>query len=138
MIRIRLNTIIDHYGLSVMEGDSLLEDDPTRILIRQVFGAVSQYEKQMVVLELRSARERMRAQGLKCEGRSGYADASQHIFKEVKKLRRKPKGLPPRTYEEVAQILNERGIKTHMGKDFTAITVNRMMNMKRKKRRRVA
>jgi DNA invertase Pin-like site-specific DNA recombinase len=121
--------------ISVMEGNELLEEDPTRILIRQVFGAVSQYEKQMIVLKLRAARERMRAKGLKCEGRSGYADKSAGILKEVKKLRRKRKGLPPLTHTKIAEILNERGVKTHMGKEFTAINVNRILNMKRKKRR---
>jgi hypothetical protein len=39
------------------------------------------------------------------------------------------------THAKIAEILNERGTKTHMGKEFTAINVNRMLNMKRKKRR---
>ena len=43
-------------------------DDPTRRLIRQVLGAVSEFEKRVVVLKLRAARERKRARGERVEG----------------------------------------------------------------------
>ena len=44
-------------------------DDPTRRLIRQVLGAVSEFEKRVIVLKLRAARERKRARGERVRGR---------------------------------------------------------------------
>lgn len=43
------------------------EDDPSRALIRQILGAVNQYERAMIRLRLRAGRARKREQG-------GYAD----------------------------------------------------------------
>src|SRR5580765_8254053 len=54
--------------ISVMEPD-LLQNDPTRILMRQMFGAIAQYEKSMIVLKLRGARQRTRVKEGRCEGR---------------------------------------------------------------------
>ena len=48
--------------VSVHEPD-LLQDDPTRTLLRQMMGATAQYEKAMLVLKLRGARNRMKAAG---------------------------------------------------------------------------
>ena len=47
-------------------------EDPTRTLIRQVLGAVAQFEKTVVVLKLRAARERKRRQTGRCEGRKPF------------------------------------------------------------------
>ena len=44
-------------------------DDPTRRLIRQVLGAVAEFDRRVTVMKLRAARERRRAQGERCEGR---------------------------------------------------------------------
>jgi DNA invertase Pin-like site-specific DNA recombinase len=54
--------------------DAFLGDMPTAVLIRQVLGAVSQFEKAMLVSKLRGARERKRATGVKVEGRKSHAE----------------------------------------------------------------
>src|ERR1039458_3990935 len=59
--------------ISVTEPD-LLQDDPTRILMRQIFGAIAQYEKAMIVAKLRAARQRMKAKVGRCEGRNPYGE----------------------------------------------------------------
>jgi hypothetical protein len=46
----------------------LLQDDPSRKLMRQIFGAIAEYEKTMIVLKLRGARQRARARDGRCEG----------------------------------------------------------------------
>jgi DNA invertase Pin-like site-specific DNA recombinase len=67
--------------ISVMEPD-LLKDDPTRILMRQVFGAIAQYEKSMIVLKLRGARARMRMKAGRCEGAKpfGYYEGEEGVI----------------------------------------------------------
>ena len=63
------------------EGVDLTTDDgdPTRRLIRQILGAVSEFDKSVVVLKLRAARERIRRREGRCEGRKpyGYHPAEQ-------------------------------------------------------------
>jgi len=54
--------------ISAAEPD-LLQNDPTRVLMRQVFGAIAQYEKSLIVAKLRTASERTKAEGGRCEGR---------------------------------------------------------------------
>src|SRR5215831_17647669 len=56
--------------LSTAEPD-LCSTDPTRVLIRQILGAVAAYDKAMIVLKLRGARERKRESG-RCEGIKPY------------------------------------------------------------------
>ena len=51
-----------------------LDDTPTANLIRQVLGAVSEFEKAMVVSKLKGARDRKRATGIKVEGRKSYRE----------------------------------------------------------------
>ena len=48
--------------VSALEPD-LLANDPSRILMRQIFGAIAQYDRAMIVAKLRGARERKRARG---------------------------------------------------------------------------
>ena len=107
--------------VSAMEGPDLGENDPTRKLIRQVFGAVAEYEKSMLVLKLRAARNRKRAKGEKVEGRKGYRDTpeGQAILRSIAALRRPRKYGGKRTYKEVAEALNEQGTSSMSGKPWT-------------------
>jgi DNA invertase Pin-like site-specific DNA recombinase len=57
--------------MSVAEPD-LMASDPTRVLMRQLMGAVAQYDKSQIVAKLRGARMRKRAQEGRCEGRKPY------------------------------------------------------------------
>ena len=59
--------------ISVAEPD-LLKDDPSRKLMRQIFGAISEYEKTMIVLKLRGARVRTKAKTGRCEGATPYGE----------------------------------------------------------------
>ncbi|MBW1783168.1 MAG: recombinase family protein [Deltaproteobacteria bacterium] len=109
--------------ISATEGADLLSEDPTRKLVRQVLGAIAEYDKTMTVLKLRAARERKRAKTGKCEGRKGYSEASPETLKEIRRLRRKPKGMKRRSYEAVAEELNRQGVTTMTGKAWTGANV---------------
>ncbi len=109
--------------ISVHEGPDLLSDDPTRKLMRQFMGAIAEYDKTMIVLKLRAARDRIRAKQGKCEGQKGYTEKLPDLIEEIKKLRRKTKGQPRRTYVQVAEELNRQGLKTMKGGCFTGQTI---------------
>jgi len=118
--------------ISVVEGDDLLSGDPTRKLVRQVLGAIAEYDKTMTVLKLRTARERIRARNGKCEGRKGYSEAAPEVVREIRRLRRKRKGMGRRTYKVVAEELNNQGLRTLTGKPFTGQIVQNIMGAVRK------
>ncbi len=110
--------------ISVADGDDLLSDDPTRKLVRQVLGAIAEYDKQMTVLKLRAARERKRIKYGKCEGRKNYGEVAPKIVADIKRLRRKRKGKKRRTFNQIAETLNSSGSVTTTGKNFTGKNVS--------------
>jgi DNA invertase Pin-like site-specific DNA recombinase len=109
--------------ISVAEGPDLMSDDPSRKLIRQMFGAISEYDKSMIVLKLRAARERMRARDGKCEGRKGYEETAPEILKEIKRLRRPYGSRKPMTFKDIADHFNKTGVQTRTGRPWTAANV---------------
>jgi DNA invertase Pin-like site-specific DNA recombinase len=111
--------------ISATEGSDLLEGDATRKLVRQVLGAIAEYDKAMLVAKLKAARERKRARTGRCEGRKGYVDTEEGrtIIREVKRLRRKKPGCKVMSYEQIAECLNSDGRVTMMDKPFSAHSV---------------
>lgn len=87
--------------ISAVEGADLLSDDPTRKFLRQVLGAVAEFDKAMTVLKLKVARERKRAKTGRCEGRRGYLD-SPELLESIVSMR----DVDKMTFREIAFILN--------------------------------
>ena len=104
--------------ISVTDGD-LLEDAPTRILVRQVLGAIAEYDKAMIVHKLRVARNRKKSENGKCEGRKSYNEINPELMKEIKRLRRKPRNGKRLSLKSTVESLNESGYVTATGNTFT-------------------
>jgi DNA invertase Pin-like site-specific DNA recombinase len=98
-------------------------DDPSTVAMRQMAGVFSEYEKQRLVLKLRAARERIRAEGRRCEGQIGYAHTDHDLVDLAKGLRRKKKN---RSYRNIAAQLFELGYQTKNGKPFGADQVKKL------------
>jgi DNA invertase Pin-like site-specific DNA recombinase len=119
--------------ISAIEGDDLLNGDPTRNLVRQLLGAVAQYEKTMLVQKLKVARDRKRKRNGKCEGSKPYIEVMPEIVEHIKTLRKKPKSGKRKTYQEIAEQLNSEGVKTFKGKSWNYQSVANAINpIKRK------
>ena len=117
-------------GVKVIAADSGTEltasdDDPTRTLIRQVLGAVAQFEKAVIVSKLKAARVRKRRAEGRCEGRKpfGTKPGEAEVVAYIVKLRRKPKGGERLSFAAIAQRLNAEGVVTRMGRPWAAETV---------------
>jgi DNA invertase Pin-like site-specific DNA recombinase len=54
--------------------DFFIEDTPTAVLVRQVLGAIAQFEKATTVAKLKAARQRKKERTGKCEGRKSHAE----------------------------------------------------------------
>ena len=110
--------------ISVTEPD-LLENDPSRKLMRQIFGGISEYDKTMTVLKLRGARMRMKAKTGRCEGAKpyGFFEGEASVIERMKSLRTSGMG-----FDRIAAKLNEEGIKPRRGTAFFGITVNKILS----------
>ena len=111
--------------ISVTDGD-LLENDPTRKLVRQVLGAIAEYDKEMTVQKLRAARNRKKALTGKCEGRKSYHESNPGLITEIKRLRRKPRNGKRLSLKKCVESLAAAGFTTATGKPFT---VSRLENV---------
>jgi len=107
------------------------DDDPTRKMIRQILGAVSEFEKNVLVLKLRAARERKRNRGERVEGVKpyGHFPAEAAIIARMKELRRKPpKGRRP-SLAAVAAQLNAEGHRNRSGREWSPAMVHHVLTV---------
>lgn len=112
-------------GCTVVAADSGTDlsadtDDPTRRLIRQVLGAVAEFDRRVTVLKLRAARERIRRRGQRCEGRKpfGSRPGEAVAVARIRELHRKPVGRERRSLQEICDILNQENVPTRTGKPW--------------------
>lgn len=107
--------------------------DPTRSLIRQVLGAVAEFEKNVVVLKLRAARERKRARGERVEGVKpyGHFPAELAVLGRMKELRRKPPKAKRAPIAAVAAQLNAEGHRNRAGREWSPQMVHHVLKAAR-------
>jgi DNA invertase Pin-like site-specific DNA recombinase len=98
-----------------------LEDTPTAVLVRQVLGAISQFEKATLVAKLGAARRRKAEAGGHANGRYGYAREAPEAVAAAKELRAQGMSL-----RAVASAMAERGLLTSGGKVYSANAVMKM------------
>jgi len=109
--------------VSVAEPD-LCSDDPSRKLVRQIFGAISEYEKAMIVLKLRGARRRLKARTGRCEGEKPYGEGrnEKRVVNRILALR--AGGL---AVDKIAAALNSENVKPKRGKMWYGASVNNVL-----------
>jgi DNA invertase Pin-like site-specific DNA recombinase len=117
-------------GIKLVAADSphsFLDDTPTSKLIRQILGAVSEFDKAMVVAKLKGARDRKRALTGKVEGRKSHAELRPELVALVRQLRRRrPKG-GQRSLREISAELAAQGHLNERGKPYSAASINSML-----------
>ena len=104
-------------GVKVISADggvdlTLGNEEPTGKLIRQILGAVAEWEKCALVQKLRASRLRMRRSGQRCEGRKPYGltPVEQAVVDRIKAMRKEKK-----TFVDIAAALNAEGVPTRTG-----------------------
>ncbi|WP_296574953.1 recombinase family protein [Phreatobacter sp.] len=105
--------------------DAFMDDTPTATLIRQVLGAVAQFEKAMLVAKLRGARDRKsREAGRRVEGRKAVP---AEVVKMARRLNRKDRNGGRPSLRETAARLAAAGHVSPSGKPYGAESVKRML-----------
>src|SRR5688572_21316089 len=96
--------------------DFFTEETPTAVMVRQILGAVAQFEKASLVAKLRGARDRKRSRLGKCEGRKSHVEANPDLVAEVRRLRRaNPKTGKRLSLRSIADALAARGFVNKAG-----------------------
>jgi DNA invertase Pin-like site-specific DNA recombinase len=110
--------------ISVLEPD-LMADDPSRKLMRQLFGAVAEYEKSMLVLKLRGSRIRMKARTGRCEGAKPYGTfaGEAEVVEHMQAMHAGGAG-----FDRIATALNTEGIKPRRGTRWYGSAVNNILS----------
>lgn len=103
------------------------DGDPARVLIRQVMGAVSQFDKSQTVLKLRKAREAIAARtGRPCGGGIPYgSNAQEKVVLQTLRVFVQP----DHTLRQVADLLNREGLKTRRGFSWTEQSAQKVMRV---------
>ena len=111
-LRVQENLIHEYFTnrftlVSATEPD-MDSEDPNRVFMRQVLGAVHQLDKSNLVLKLRAARQRARVKNGRCEGRKpfGTREGESAVLSRMKEL------AITMTYKQVADALNAEGFTT--------------------------
>jgi DNA invertase Pin-like site-specific DNA recombinase len=148
--RFARDLIVQETGYAMLKGqgveliaadspDAFQDDTPTAKLIRQILGAVSEFEKSMIVAKLRGARERKRrdehgkirkdshGKPVKIEGRKNYQEAKPVTVAMAKTLHRYPKDGRRRSLRDVAKELAVAGHVTSAGKPYAAAAIAKMI-----------
>jgi DNA invertase Pin-like site-specific DNA recombinase len=99
-------------------------DDPSRKMIRQILGVVSEWEKSCIVQKLRAARIRSKEKNGRCEGRKPYGEreGEAEIAAKVREWREERL-----TISEIADRLNSEGFKTRSGGRWHFTQVRRIL-----------
>ncbi len=115
--------------VAVDDPDAFTADTPTAVLVRQLLGAVSQFERATLVAKLKVARDqRSAAAGRRIEGRPGHAKASPELVRQAHRLaRRSPRDGSKRSLRDIAVELEQLGYLTAKGQRFGPGQVKRLL-----------
>jgi DNA invertase Pin-like site-specific DNA recombinase len=108
-----------------------VEDTPTAKLVRQVLGAVAEFEKTQLVARLAAARKRKReVTGMKVGGMPSHAELRPEVVKLAKAFaRKKPKG-GKMSLRAISAALAAQGHLNERSRPFAAKSVASMLGQK--------
>lgn len=108
--------------------DFFTDDTPTAVLVRQVLGAIAQFDKASTVAKLAAARKRKReATGEKVEGRKSHAEKNPELVALVHQLHRKPRKGDRMSLRAIADELANRGHRNGNGQPYNPKSVAAML-----------
>jgi DNA invertase Pin-like site-specific DNA recombinase len=108
--------------------DFFTEETPTAVMVRQILGAVAQFEKASLVAKLRGARDRKRAQLGKCEGRKAHRELRPEVVELAARLRRmNPKMGRRLSVRKIGLELARQGYLNANGRPFACQSIRSML-----------
>ena len=130
-VQIAGHDLLKAKGISLVPVDApnhFQDETPTATMVRSILGAVSQFEKEALVLKLRKARERKRRErprneaGHRCEGNPNWRPIPTAAVKVARAA--KARGLSLRA---IAAELTASNLLNHSGRPYAAQSIARML-----------
>jgi DNA invertase Pin-like site-specific DNA recombinase len=122
------HAMLQREGIELIPVDAptfFTDPTPTAEMVRQILGAVSQFEKASLVAKLRHARDRIRAEQGRCEGRKAVP---AEVIKEARRLSRaNPKTGKRRSLRNISAELAILGLNASSGRAYHPNSVKRML-----------
>jgi DNA invertase Pin-like site-specific DNA recombinase len=126
VVQITGHDLLKSKGIALVPVDApnhFEDETPTATMVRSILGAVSQFEKEALVLKLRKARERKRVANGRCEGRSSLKSApAAHVAAARDAHERKL------SLRAIAAELTAKGFLNSSGKPYGAQSIALMVN----------
>lgn len=137
-VQLQIIAILNAKGLTLYSantGSNVTEamlNDPMNKAMIQIQGVFAELDKSLIVRKLKKARESVRAQQGRCEGRKpfGYYPGESEIVAQIKRLARKPRGGEPMKPQEIANQLNREKVPTRTGAPWSAKMIKNILNCK--------
>jgi DNA invertase Pin-like site-specific DNA recombinase len=130
MVQLAGHDMLKAKGIALIAASAptfFLEDTPTAVLVRQVLGAIAQFEKAGLVAKLAAARKRKRVATGKCEGRKSHAEKRPETVALAKALSRKrPKG-GQLSLRAVSAAMASQGFLNERGAPFNHKSIASML-----------
>ena len=119
-------------GIHIIPADApnyFSDGSPSMKMIRQILGVIAEYQKDSTVQQLKVARDRVKAETGKCEGRKSLEERyGRRIFTRAKKLRKQGKGSKLLlSYRDIASALFHEGFSQESGKPLAAPQIKRLL-----------
>ena len=110
--------------LMTAAGDDTSDESPERTMFRQLLALFAEYERASIVLKLRGARQRMKDETGRCEGRKPYGSkpGESAVLSQMRAMRDAGK-----KYGEIAAELNHAGLVARYGGGWTKQTVAKIL-----------
>ena len=103
------------------------EETPTAQMVRNILGAVSQFERQTLVSRLKRARDRKSAElGYRIEGPKHLAEHRPNVIGLAQALSRMRKS-GHYSNPDIARLFEKLGIKNSKGKPFSVVQIRRIV-----------
>jgi len=104
------------------------DETPTATMVRQILGAVSQFEKAGIVHKLKVARDAKRAKHGKCEGRKSHMEVNPNAVALARQLHRKNRETGKRlSLRKIAATMAKQGHLAASGKAYGHSAIQSML-----------
>jgi DNA invertase Pin-like site-specific DNA recombinase len=125
------HTLLKQRGIELVPVDApnhFTDETPTATMVRQILGAVSEFEKAGIVHKLKVARDAKRARTGKCEGRKSHAEVNPNAVAMARRLHRKNRETGKRmSLRRIAATMAEQGHIAASGKAYGPSAIQSML-----------
>jgi DNA invertase Pin-like site-specific DNA recombinase len=107
--------------------DHFEDETPTATMVRSILGAVSQFEKEALVLKLRKARDRVRAKKGRCEGNPAWVKGANKTIPEAAVQAARAARARKLSLRGISAELASSGFLNRSGKPYAAQSIKHML-----------